>query len=197
MMTSSNFRVTGPLWGEFTAHQWIPLTKASDAELWCYFDLRMNQRLSQPSRRRWFQTPSRSVWRHRNVSGYEWLRLALMDRMTSFQLTAEISGNLSAPRVTNPQKRLAFQRIYKKCIGAANVPNTNVSSLWTAVNVRLDRYISQWWVRLVKPTASDMAAAERPDRDSTICAVNRTFTKLIISIHRLSMLKTTCTNRID
>ena len=38
-MTSSNgniFRVTGPLWGEFTGHRWIPLTKASDAELW-YF----------------------------------------------------------------------------------------------------------------------------------------------------------------
>ena len=29
MMTSSNgniFRVTGPLWGEFTGHRWIPLT---------------------------------------------------------------------------------------------------------------------------------------------------------------------------
>ena len=39
MMTSSNrniFRVTGPLCGEFTGHQWIPLTKASDAELWCF-----------------------------------------------------------------------------------------------------------------------------------------------------------------
>ena len=39
MMTSSNgniFRVTGPLCGEFTSHQWIPLTKASDAELWCF-----------------------------------------------------------------------------------------------------------------------------------------------------------------
>ena len=38
MMTSSNgnnFRVTGPLCGEFTVHRWIPLTKASDAELWC------------------------------------------------------------------------------------------------------------------------------------------------------------------
>ena len=38
MMTSSNgnnFRVTGPLCGEFTSHRWIPLTKASDAELWC------------------------------------------------------------------------------------------------------------------------------------------------------------------
>ena len=34
--TSSNgsiFRVTGPLWGEFTGHQWIPRTKANDAEL--------------------------------------------------------------------------------------------------------------------------------------------------------------------
>ena len=39
MMTSSNgnnFRVTGPLCGEFTGHRWIPLTKASDAELWCF-----------------------------------------------------------------------------------------------------------------------------------------------------------------
>ena len=39
MMTSSNgniFCVTGPLRGESTGHRWIPLTKASDAELW-YF----------------------------------------------------------------------------------------------------------------------------------------------------------------
>ena len=27
---------TGPLWGESTGHRWIPLTKASDAELWCF-----------------------------------------------------------------------------------------------------------------------------------------------------------------
>ena len=39
MMTSSNrniFRVTGPLCGEFTGYQWIPRTKASDEELWCF-----------------------------------------------------------------------------------------------------------------------------------------------------------------
>ena len=39
MMTSSNwnlFRVAGLLCGEFTGHQWIPLTKANDAELWCF-----------------------------------------------------------------------------------------------------------------------------------------------------------------
>ena len=39
MMASPNgniFRVTSPLCGELTGHRWIPLTKASDAELWCY-----------------------------------------------------------------------------------------------------------------------------------------------------------------
>ena len=39
MMTPSNesiFCVTGPLCGEFTGYRWIPLTKASDAELWCF-----------------------------------------------------------------------------------------------------------------------------------------------------------------
>ena len=30
------FRVTGPLWVELTGQRWIPLTKASDAELWCF-----------------------------------------------------------------------------------------------------------------------------------------------------------------
>ena len=38
-MTSSNgniSRVTGSLCGEFTGHRWIPHTKASDAELWCF-----------------------------------------------------------------------------------------------------------------------------------------------------------------
>ena len=39
MMTSSNgniFPVTGHLCGEFTGDRWIPRTKTSDAELWCF-----------------------------------------------------------------------------------------------------------------------------------------------------------------
>ena len=39
MMTSSNgniFRVTGPLSGESTRYQWIPLKKTSDTEFWCF-----------------------------------------------------------------------------------------------------------------------------------------------------------------
>ena len=39
MITSTNgniFHITGPLWGESTGHRWIPLTKASDAEIRCF-----------------------------------------------------------------------------------------------------------------------------------------------------------------
>ena len=39
MMTSANgniFHVTGHLGVEFTGHRWIPRTKASDADLWCF-----------------------------------------------------------------------------------------------------------------------------------------------------------------
>ena len=39
MMTSlkgKDFPRSGPLYGEFTGHRWIPRTKASDAKLWCF-----------------------------------------------------------------------------------------------------------------------------------------------------------------
>ena len=68
MMTSSNgniFRVTGHLCGEFTGLRWIPRTKASDAELWCFL---WCARLSKHSRGWWFETLSHPLWRHRNVS---------------------------------------------------------------------------------------------------------------------------------
>ena len=67
-MTSSNernFRITVLLCGEFTGHRWIPLTKTSDAELWC-FDLRLNKRLSKQSWGWWFETLWCSLWRHHN-----------------------------------------------------------------------------------------------------------------------------------
>ena len=48
-MTSSNgniFHVTGHLCGELTGPRWIPRTKASDAGLWCFFDLRLKKRVN-------------------------------------------------------------------------------------------------------------------------------------------------------
>ena len=68
-MTSSNeniFRVTGLLWGEFTGHRWIPLTKPVTRSFDVYFDLCLNKRLPKQSRCLWFETPSRSSRRHCN-----------------------------------------------------------------------------------------------------------------------------------
>ena len=50
-----------PVNGEFRSQR--PVTRSFDL----FFDLRMNKRLSKQSRRRWFETPSRSVWRQSNI----------------------------------------------------------------------------------------------------------------------------------
>ena len=47
-----------PVAGEF--HSKMSVTRSFDV----FFDLRLNKRLSKQSRRRWFETPSRSLWRH-------------------------------------------------------------------------------------------------------------------------------------
>ena len=66
-----SFSVTGPLRGESTDHRWVPLTKASDAEGWCFFsDQRLNKQLRKQSRRRWFEMPSRSLWRRCKESAH-------------------------------------------------------------------------------------------------------------------------------
>ena len=70
MITSSNgnfFCITGLLCGEFTGHWWIPLTKVSCAEFWCFFYLRLKKRLSKQQKRRWFEMPSGPLWCHWNV----------------------------------------------------------------------------------------------------------------------------------
>ena len=51
-----------PVTGEFPSQR--PVTRSFDV----FFDLRLNKRLSKKSRRRWFETPLRSLWRHCNVN---------------------------------------------------------------------------------------------------------------------------------
>ena len=50
-----------PVTGEFPAQR--PVTRSFDV----FFDLRLNKRLSKQSWGWWFETPSRSLWRHCNV----------------------------------------------------------------------------------------------------------------------------------
>ena len=50
-----------PVPGEFPTQR--PVTRSFDV----FFDLHLNKRLSKQSWCRWFETPSRSLWRHRNA----------------------------------------------------------------------------------------------------------------------------------
>ena len=71
MMTSSNgniFRVTGPLCGEFTGPGEFPAQEPVTRGFDVFFDLRLNKWLSKQSLGLWFETRSRSLWRHRNVT---------------------------------------------------------------------------------------------------------------------------------
>ena len=73
MMTSSNgiiFPVTGPLWGEFTGHRWNPLTKASDAELWCFLWSALEQTVEQTTETPVIWDPLRPLWSHCNAEIY-------------------------------------------------------------------------------------------------------------------------------
>ena len=45
---------------------WFPRTKASNAELWCFFDLRLNKGWSKQWWSWWFEMPSHSLWCHCN-----------------------------------------------------------------------------------------------------------------------------------
>ena len=89
MMTSSNgniFRITGPLCEEFTCHRWIPLTKASDVELWGFFICALNKRLSKQWHGWWFETPSCSLWCQCNVCAYFrshlWIQTGVLIRIS-------------------------------------------------------------------------------------------------------------------
>ena len=71
--------LTGPLWWESTGDRWISLAKASDAELWNFLWSVPEQTVEQ-SRRRWFETPSRSLRHHCNVNTIFFSYLTLVTR---------------------------------------------------------------------------------------------------------------------
>ena len=50
-----------------SGHLWIPITKTSDVEVWCFLWSMLNKRLGKQSRRRWFETPS--CWLRRHCNG--------------------------------------------------------------------------------------------------------------------------------
>ena len=76
MMSSSNgsiFRVTGPLCWEFIGPGEFPTQRPVTRSFDVFFHLRLNKRLSKQPWGWWFETPSWSLWRHRNVNAICWI----------------------------------------------------------------------------------------------------------------------------
>ena len=67
-LCAGNFPVTGELPSQ------RPVKWSFDV----FFDLRLNKRLSTQSRRRWFETPSRPLWRHYNVEALNYSFITLV-----------------------------------------------------------------------------------------------------------------------
>ena len=70
MMKLSNgnvFRVTGRLCGNSPATGELPVQRSVSRSFDVFLDLRLNKRLNKQSWGLWFETPSRTLWRHGNV----------------------------------------------------------------------------------------------------------------------------------
>ena len=87
-----------PVTGEFPAHR--PVTRSFDV----FFDLRLYKRLSKQSWGRWFETPSRPLWRHCTVfygiSLHHCVKCRKFVMLTTFWL-------LAAPEVVTWHRRLS------------------------------------------------------------------------------------------
>ena len=76
-----------------------PVTRSLDI----FFDLRPNKRLSKQSRRRWFETQSRSLWRHCNGK-HSSVRAAIVEGWRPCQYHfCWWAGDQIYPDLTNPE----------------------------------------------------------------------------------------------
>ena len=116
MMTSSNgniFRDTGPLCGdspvtgEFPSQR--PVTRSFDV----FFDLRLNKQLSKQSWGWWFETPSRSLWRHCNVQPFrrQHSQIHFNEKIwISLQISMKFVPKVRISNITTLFQKMAWRR---------------------------------------------------------------------------------------
>ena len=69
---------TNPLCGEFTDYWQFPSQRPVTRSFDVFFDLGLDKRLIKQSRRRRFDTPSRSLWRHCDVKIHRLIKMTLV-----------------------------------------------------------------------------------------------------------------------
>ena len=136
--------------GEFPAQR--PVTRRFDV----FFDLRLNKRLSKQSQGWWFETQSRSLWRHRNEHALVvYVPLAWNCLRKEMRLCDEIEAfkrNLKRPRMLSAQ----FVPLYKPC---KSKPKVWYVYLWNTpyLFALYILYASHWLLFLVTNTTWNKA----------------------------------------
>ena len=107
----------GPLWGELTGHRWIPITKATDAELWCLIWSAPEQQNIQ------FTENRRHNAKYKNVQqGYAWSQIYVSKCIINTMLKSETYW-YSLVHAANEEWRMLqnaanqWQYIWQKSIG--------------------------------------------------------------------------------
>ena len=134
-----------PVTGEFPSQR--PVTRSFDV----FLDLRLNKRLSKQSGHQWYETPSRSLWRHCNVISWVkqnsstkrtfWaLQIWFLDCWSLIQNVINIAQTLSATRLltySRPNDAQApghWEMIYSiiawRRIGTKQLPHLTMNKLW-------------------------------------------------------------------
>ena len=98
-----------PLTGDFPSQR--PMTRSFDI----FFYLGLNKRLSKQSRRWWFETPSRSLWRHCNVSA-----VSRLEQDWPFKYMYRWFSRLL----------VALLRVKLISLGPIEKPKTRIYSIW-------------------------------------------------------------------
>ena len=94
-----HFHVTGPLWGESTGQRQVTQS------FYVFFDMCPNKRLRKLPRRRWFDTPSRSLWRSCNESP------ATRNRLTTTRIS---KLHITDPLLDSPHIDLVTQKALRR-----------------------------------------------------------------------------------
>ena len=126
-----------PVTGEFPAQR--PVTR----NFGVFFDMHLNKRLSKQSWYWWFETPSRSSWRHCNGHSSEIRRL--WDPRMSVQSTQDIH-HLSIQRQWCEFLYQLLKRISQRCIRLEIFVLRSTTSHTKICCVTILKVIYNWWI---------------------------------------------------
>ena len=102
--------------GEFPSQR--PVTQNFDV----FFEMRPNKRLSKQSRRRWFETPSHSLWRRRNVKKIFLRKMYL--KMSAIYRIEWVFLNMWFPNLLRRTNEFYFRRTVMSLYTNQSFPTT-------------------------------------------------------------------------